>query len=147
MGARVGRFLGSDSPLTMGVIWSLPIPIWFLTSQTKVVLTESSTFSTLSSCSFLSTVSGKTPDILQGGGKRRGVVKKVEKWTNDNRMTKANRAPQCAMSSESTNDDGRCKSNQSRCSSQEAQLYQPSEELEEESPKRLRVGPKSHRYF
>lgn len=66
VGARVGRFLGSDSPLTMGVIWSLPIPIWFLTSQTKVVLTESSTFSTLSSCSFFSTVSGKTPDILQG---------------------------------------------------------------------------------
>lgn len=60
---RVGSF---NSPLTMAVTWSLPVPMRFLTSQTKVVLTASSTFSTFSSFCVICTVSGISPDILQG---------------------------------------------------------------------------------
>lgn len=55
----------SNSPLTMAVTWSLLVPMRFLTSQTKVVLTASSTFSTFSSLPVICTVSGSSPDILQ----------------------------------------------------------------------------------
>lgn len=113
------------------MIWSLPVPMRLVTSQTKVWLTESSTFNTLSSCSFFSTVSGKTPDILRGGANsivwlrklRRGQKLTEKPSGKDNGMTKANGALQRTMSSESANHDGGCKTNQSRCSSQQTQLY------------------------
>lgn len=60
-------YLGAyHSPLTKAVTWSLPVPIRFLTSQTNVVLTASSTFSTFRSLPVTCTVSGISPVILQG---------------------------------------------------------------------------------
>lgn len=55
-----------SSPLTKIATCSLLVPMRFLTSQTKVVLTASSTFSTFRSLSVICTVSGIAPDILQG---------------------------------------------------------------------------------
>lgn len=55
-----------NSPLIIAVTWSLLMPMLFLTSQTKVVLTLSSTFSTLSSLPEICTVSGMSPDMLWG---------------------------------------------------------------------------------
>lgn len=60
-----GCSLSVHSPLTMAVTWSLPVPMRFLTSQTKVVLTASSTFSIFSTLSAICTVSGSSPDMLQ----------------------------------------------------------------------------------
>lgn len=62
----VSSFVSFYSPLTMAVTWSLPTPIRFLTSQTKVVFTASSTFSTFSSLPLICTVSGISPERLQG---------------------------------------------------------------------------------
>lgn len=55
-----------NSPLIVAVTWSLLMPMLFLTSQTKVVLTLSSTFSTLSSLPEICTESGTSPDMLRG---------------------------------------------------------------------------------
>lgn len=64
---HVGRVNGTyHSPLTRAVTWSLPVPMRFRTSQTNVVLTASSTFRTFSSFPEITTVSGFSPDILQG---------------------------------------------------------------------------------
>lgn len=81
-----GCFLSFNSPLTMAVTWSLPIPMRFLTSQTKVVLTASSTFSIFSSLPVTCTVSAISPDILQGHKRidvrktKRGSPKKKWWW-------------------------------------------------------------------
>ena len=73
---RGGEEGGSDPPLTRAVTCSLPVPRRFLTSQMKVVLTASSTFSTVSLFSLRTTVSGISPVRLQwhkGTGIKRGA--------------------------------------------------------------------------
>lgn len=124
-------FVSFNSPLTKTVTWSLPVPMRFLTSQTKVVLTVSSTFSTLSTLSVICTVSGISPDILQGHehmGMRKKKREKTKKGGGDeNRIVvcltlgKMRALRQmyiyrnmlyCAMSSNSTNLDRQCKTNQ-----------------------------------
>lgn len=55
-----------NSPLTRIPNCSLVVPIWLLTSQKKVVLTDSSTFCTLSTFSLTCTAGGNSPVVLEG---------------------------------------------------------------------------------
>ena len=117
-------FVSFNSPLTMTVTWSLPTPIRFLTSQTKVVFTASSTFSTFSSLPLICTVSGISPERLQRhehiGMWRREREQEMRKgfWFTLGTMRAARQmciyrnVLYCAMSSNSTNLDGQCKTNQ-----------------------------------
>lgn len=118
----VCSFVSFNSPLTMAVTWSLPTPIRFLTSQTKVVFTASSTFSTFSSLPLICTVSGISPERLQGHehnwhvkeGKRARNEKRILVYTMRavRQMCIYRNVLYCAMSSNSTNLDGQCKTNQ-----------------------------------
>lgn len=71
---------GCSSPLTLIVTCSLVAPMLFLTSHTKVVLTELSTFNTLSSFSLICTVSGISPVILWGNEQINVGKKRKKQW-------------------------------------------------------------------